>query len=142
MSSALILSCWDSERITERTEHQVENDSLITLIERQQKTIDSLVQSPTEESPDGYPILFGRAFRDIEDPEAFIAEDLRQRSELIPLDAVLGGTMAFRKIQVLSDKWVMTIYDDGHIQGQAIFEYRLTPEKNLEYDLVTFDHPE
>lgn len=124
------------------TEHQVENDSLISLIEKQQKTIDSLEQFRTDESHDGYPILFGRAFRDIEDPEAFIAEDLGQRPELIPLDAVLGGIMAFRKIQVLSDKWVMTTYDDGHIQGHAIFQYQLTPEKNLEYQLITYDNPE
>ena len=142
LAGSFLLSCTEREGNTEKAEYETENDSLINLVERQQKTLDSLEQLPPEEMEDGYPILWGRAFRDIDNPEAFITEDLSKRPELIPLDAVLGGTMAFRKVEVLSDKWVMAIYDDGHIQGQAIFQYRLLPDKSVAYEVIAVDHPE
>lgn len=142
LAGIFLLSCTNPAENTESTEYRAENDSLINLVESQQKIIDSLEQLPPAESDDGYPILWGRAFDDIEDPETFITENLRQRPELIPLDAVLGGTMAFRKVEVLSEKWVMAIYDDGHIQGQAIFQYRLLPDKKIEYELLEVDHPD
>src|SRR5690625_1235729 len=88
LAGFILLSCTNSEGNTERAEYESENDSLINLVERQQKTLDSLKQIPPQEVQDGYPILWGRAFNDIEDPKAFITDDLTERTDLIPLDAV------------------------------------------------------
>lgn len=59
---------------------------------------------------------------DLED----IVLDLQSRSELIPFDGVLGGTMGFysdKHIQVLTDKWVLAYFEDGHIFGFILLEY-------------------
>lgn len=72
----------------------------------------------------------------ISNPEEFIETSLRQTPEIIPMKAVLGGTMNFREIQVLSRKWVLADYDDGHIQGRGLFRYRINSQSKLEFELL------
>lgn len=72
----------------------------------------------------------------IANPEEFIINALRKRTDLIPLKAVLGGTMRFGNMQVLSSKWVIADYDDGHIQGKGVFKYRLKNNGELEFELM------
>lgn len=119
-----------------------ERDSLSHQLQAQQKTTDSLFKNlESQQIQQGYPILFGRDFSDIANPEEFIKSSLREQTELIPLEAVLGGTMAFRRVEILSEKWVMATYDDGHIQGQAIYEYHLSPDDSLEFTIALYNHP-
>lgn len=77
----------------------------------------------------------------IENPEEFIEEQLRSNPEIIPLKAVLGGTMRFGNIQLLSSKWIIANYDDGHIQGKAIFKYSLNNKGQLEFELLSSISP-
>jgi hypothetical protein len=58
-----------------------------------------------------------------ENPVLEIKSDLQQRTELIPYDAVLGGTMHYDKIHILSPQWVFAAFDDGHIAGDMLLEY-------------------
>ena len=69
----------------------------------------------------------GKNFIDkgIENPEVEIVDELRNRADLIPLEAVLGGTMSFDKIQIVSNKWIIASYSDGHISGRSIYEFKL-----------------
>lgn len=56
-----------------------------------------------------------------------IIDDLMKHNELIPYKGVLGGTMGFyfkNKIYVLSDKWVLAYFDDGHIGGYMLLNYK------------------
>lgn len=56
-----------------------------------------------------------------------IVEDLMKHSELIPYEGVLGGRMGFYfkdKIYVLSDKWVLAYFEDGHINGYMLLGYK------------------
>lgn len=136
------IACKDSAQPQAVEQLEIERDSLAQQLEVTRKTLDSLEQNPVlEEQETNYPIYFGSEFENIEDPEAFIINSLREQTDLIPLDAVLGGTMAFRSIVVLNEKWVMALYDDGHIQGQAIYEYNLQPDGSLEFEVRLFDHP-
>lgn len=57
------------------------------------------------------------------EPEALL-EDLRSHPEVIPESAVLGGTMGFYRIGLLDDRWVYGSYEDGHIAGAAIFQWK------------------
>lgn len=74
-------------------------------------------------------------FDTIENPEEYIADALKKQPEIIPLDPVLGGQMAFRQVKVLTEDWVLAVYDDGHIQGKSIYDYKMQPDGT-----ITFSH--
>jgi hypothetical protein len=130
----------EDRKLEERT---AELDSLSAELTRQQQTIDSL-QSLMENSEiaAGYPVFFGRKFDTIENPKEYISNSLKQQKNLIPLDAVLGGTMDFRKVDVLTEDWVLAIYDDGHIQGKSIYEYELQEDGEVRFREVISKLPD
>lgn len=61
----------------------------------------------------------------LDEPVSQIVADLKKRPDLIPFDASSGGTMAFRDNDkwVLTEKWVLAYFEDGHIGGRALLEY-------------------
>ncbi|MEA1960675.1 MAG: hypothetical protein U9N81_05210 [Bacillota bacterium] len=57
-----------------------------------------------------------------------IALDLKTHNELIPYEGILGGTMRFfgsDHIFVLTDRWVLAYFEDGHIGGYLLLEYKI-----------------
>lgn len=55
-----------------------------------------------------------------------IVADLKMHSELIPYKGVLGGTMGFydeNGIRVLTNRWVLANFQDGHISGCMLLRY-------------------
>lgn len=72
----------------------------------------------------------------IKDPETFIENKLREKTDLIPLNSVLGGSMQFRNIQLLSSEWLIADFEDGHVQGRAIYKYKLINNDQLEFELL------
>lgn len=78
----------------------------------------------------------------ITNPEKFVENELKKRTDLIPSEAVLGGTMNYGKIQLLGNKWVIADYNDGHIQGRTIYEYRLNNKKVLEFKVLASNDTE
>ncbi|SDH30884.1 hypothetical protein [Desulfosporosinus hippei] len=55
-----------------------------------------------------------------------IVADLKTHSELIPYKGIKGGTMGFyseNDIHVLTDKWVLAYFEDGHISGYMLLRY-------------------
>jgi len=76
--------------------------------------------------------------RGLNNPEAEIRADLLGKPHLIPLEPVLGGTMFFLpdSVQVLSDRWVMASYEDGHVQGRALFEYQVSSQGEISWRLL------
>lgn len=64
----------------------------------------------------------------LRNPVADIIADLKQHRELIPFEAVLGGTMNFyddSKLWVLTKKWVLAYFEDGHVAGYLLLEYQV-----------------
>lgn len=78
----------------------------------------------------------------ITNPEKYIEETLQEHVELIPLKAVLGGTMHFGVIQVLGSQWVLAEFDDGHIQGRAIYQFKINKQGNINFKLLSTDSVE
>src|SRR5690606_14775499 len=72
----------------------------------------------------------------IEHPEKFIVESLVSKPELFSLTAVLGGTMRFRNIQLLGEKWLITEYDDGHVYGKSIYEYFINEKGMIDFNVI------
>ncbi len=68
--------------------------------------------------------------------QRIVAEALRSRPELILLDAVLGGTMYFTEIRVISDDLVLADYEDGHIMGQTLYEYKITGNGEVTFKVI------
>jgi hypothetical protein len=61
-------------------------------------------------------------------PADDLGSDLQEHPELIPHPGVLGGTMAFgfpEKIHMLTDRWVLAYFEDGHIAGWMLLEYQV-----------------
>ena len=78
----------------------------------------------------------------ISNPTEFIENALREKTELIPLKAVLGGTMHFGNIQLLSSEWLIADFDDGHVLGRGIYKYKLNNKGELEFELLISIGPE
>ncbi|MFO7608257.1 MAG: hypothetical protein R6X35_03530 [Candidatus Krumholzibacteriia bacterium] len=62
------------------------------------------------------------------DPLVDVAEDLRSHPELLPNDAVpaVGGKFGFydpEGIHLLTTKWVLAAFDDGHRGGHMLLEF-------------------
>lgn len=133
--------CQDKEREMDDTQMQL--DSLARELEQYKHTADSL--KALIEKGDiaaNYPIYFGKEFDSIKDPKEFIKNSLKEHPEQIPLKPVVGGTMAFREVKVLTNDWVLGIYDDGHIEGKSIYQYRLQPNGRLKFTHVTSAEPQ
>ena len=52
-----------------------------------------------------------------------IEESLRLQPEHIPLEPVLGGTMFYSAVKVLSSEYVIAEFEDGHIIGRGIYRF-------------------
>ncbi len=138
---SIILGCNDRDRDLEDKELQL--DSLSRELARYKRTSDSL--KALIEKGDlaaEYPIFFGKRFDTIDNPNEFIRKSLKEHPEIIPLEAEVGGTMAFREVKVLTEDWVLGIYDDGHVQGKSIYRYRLQPDGTLEFTLIATRDPQ
>lgn len=125
-------SCNDNEK--RYREYEQELDSLATELSEQKALSDS-VTDLLENNHRGsdLSVFYGRNFDSIEAPEEFISQELRKHPNLIPLEPVLGGRMQFRQVKVLTEDWVFAIYDDGHIQGNSIFQYKLQSDGSLQF---------
>lgn len=134
----MLAACTGENGQLQRAEERI--DSLQERLDRSRARFDSLSMLATggEFNPWFHRSLDGRRFRQmgITDPEEYIRRALRERTELIPLDPVLGGTMRFVQIQVLGSRWVIAQYEDGHIAGRSIYRYELGPDGKLEFELL------
>jgi len=75
----------------------------------------------------------------LHDPVSEIITDLKQHRELIPYKGVLGGTMNFyddSRIWVLTKKWVLAYFEDGHVAGYLLLEYEVTQDGKISWKTV------
>ncbi|MFN4762725.1 hypothetical protein ACKGJN_06330 [Gillisia sp. Q332] len=75
-------------------------------------------------------------FDSIAQPEKFLIDRLQEHPELIPKDAVLGGTMRFTSIYFINDELIVAEYEDGHVMGKSIFGYRPDRKGNLRFEMI------
>lgn len=123
----------------------LKNDSLDKEIVLLKSLNDSLMKIGNEEKNYWFDKDFnGSHFtrQGIENPQKFVENALRKRTDLIPFEAVLGGTMNFVKIQLLGNKWIIADYSDGHIQGRSIYEYRLNDKKEISFKILASNDTE
>lgn len=74
----------------------------------------------------------------LSDPVRDLQADLAGQPELIPQEGVLGGTMHFYQdeIYVLTNRWVLAYYEDGHISGYAWMQYAVKPGGHITWIML------
>lgn len=84
---------------------------------------------------------YAKRFRErgLQDPISNIKSDLIKHKELIPYKGVLGGTMDFyyeSMIHVLTAKWVLASFEDGHIGGEMLLEYQVLKNGTISWRVI------
>jgi seryl-tRNA synthetase len=75
----------------------------------------------------------------LKDPVKDLKLDLMKRKDLIPYKGVLGGTMNFyseENIYIISSKWAVAHFDDGHINGIILLEYKVQKDGKIRWYVV------
>lgn len=77
--------------------------------------------------------------RGLRNPVMDIKTDLMKHHELIPYKGIMGGAMRFpseREIYVVSTKWVRAYFEDGHISGWMVLEYKIQPGGRIVWKVI------
>ncbi len=72
--------------------------------------------------------------------EEDLATDLMGHRELIPYKGVMGGTMGFysqKDIHVLTSRWVLASFEDGHIGGRMLLEYDVSSGGEIQWKVIS-----
>ena len=74
----------------------------------------------------------------LQDPIKDVVDDLMKHPELIPHEGVLGGQMGFYPgaTYVLTAKWVLAYFEDGHIAGHMLLEYQVSPGGKISWRVI------
>lgn len=133
----LILSCSNNNAneslLQEIIELQIQNDSLMEIVMEKEEHLNS------SKTPQWfYPETDARKLLEsgIENPEAYIKNALLEKTDLIPMDAVLGGTMHYNNIQLLGDQWLIADFEDGHVYGKVIVKYTIGENNEVAFKII------
>ena len=74
--------------------------------------------------------------RGLLDPVVDIKASLQEKKELIPYEGVMGGTMDFYDIHVLTSRWVLAYVEDGHVGGHMLLEYDVSQTGEISWEFV------
>jgi len=74
----------------------------------------------------------------LKDPINDLKLDLIKHPELISEEPVLGGTMGFYEdsIQIITKRWVLASFEDGHIGGHILLEYTVSDEGVISWQVI------
>jgi hypothetical protein len=72
----------------------------------------------------------------LEDPVADIEASLQEEKDLIPYEGVMGGTMDFYEIHVLTSRWVLAYFEDGHVGGYMLLEYDVSQSGDISWKFI------
>lgn len=135
-----ILSCAEVEK--NKNLSSTEIDSLNITIEKLRNENSSLRKDLMEKSAETnywYANDFeGRKLMDqgIINPSEYIADQIKDQPEIIPMKAVLGGKMHFLNVQILGREWIIADYEDGHVLGKALFQYKVNKDGKVDFKLI------
>jgi hypothetical protein len=113
---------------------QTQNDSLTSLLTEKRAEVNYWYEGEY----DGVELIN----QGIQNPSAYIETNFRKQTDLIPIEAILGGPMSFNRVQLLSSEWLIADFSDGHIQGRAIYKYELGKNGQLKFELLCSMEPE
>jgi hypothetical protein len=132
---SLLIMLGSCGKSAEEKQRELEIDSLKTEILELERALDTLSDQLMKKN---YVTKdFSSYFDSIPEPEKFLLKKLRDKSDLIPKKAVLGGTMHFTSVSFINDHLILAEYEDGHIMGRAIYQYKMDKNGNLKFELLS-----
>jgi len=141
------------ERETEIEELNKEIDRLLAANETAQEAYDqsyevaeAQIQILTEENrlledalrlanEPGYGATYVLSTKGIEDYNIII-DDLRRHPELIGYEGILGGTMYFSDVKILTKDWAFAFFEDGHYGGYGLYEFVIDSQQEIHWDAI------
>lgn len=75
----------------------------------------------------------------LNNPVKELTDNLLKHPEIIPYKGVLGGKMSFQSesnINILNSKWVLANFDDGHIGGVMLLEYKVSKNGKIDWRVI------
>lgn len=74
----------------------------------------------------------------LENPVEALTDDLVENGHLIPFEGSLGGTMRFYEdmIYVLTGRWVLGYFEDGHNAGYMLLEYEVAQGGEISWKVI------
>ncbi len=72
----------------------------------------------------------------LEFPEQDIVLAVLERTDLIPYDPVLGGTMMIERVYVIGEELVLSEFSDGHIMGYSLLQYHVVNDGELRFEEI------
>ncbi len=74
----------------------------------------------------------------LRNPVFELLQDLAQRDDLIPAEAFFGGTMHIipGEAYVLTDRWVLAGFEDGHVRGNLWLEYDVDNDGRISWRVL------
>lgn len=72
------------------------------------------------------------------DDYMIILDDLKNQTDLIGFDGVLGGHMSFivEESKLLNEKYVLAYFEDGHIAGYSLLKYTVNEELDIKWIVI------
>jgi len=132
---SLLIMLGSCGKSTEEKQRIIEIDSLKTEIRELHRAMDTLSDQLMKKN---YVTKdFSSYFDSIPEPEKFLLEKLEKKSELIPKKAVLGGSMHFTEVSFINDHLILVEYEDGHIMGRSIYQYKMDKNGELKFELLS-----
>jgi hypothetical protein len=74
----------------------------------------------------------------LRNPVFDLLQDLAEREDLVPADAFFGGSMHIipGESYVLTDRWVLAGFEDGHVRGNLWLEYDVSPPGHISWRVL------
>jgi hypothetical protein len=74
----------------------------------------------------------------LRNPVFELLQDLTSRTDLIPAEAFFGGTMHIipERSYVLTDRWVLAGFEDGHVRGNLWLEYDVGQDGQISWRVL------
>ena len=130
---ALLLSC-TNEAEKEKTKLRIDDlEADVTELKIEKDSLEKELELLKSRNP----VVFTKDFDSLEKPEVYIVEALKRNSRLIPEKSVLGGTMRFVDSEILNERFIWAAYEDGHVAGEAIFQYKLNEADSVDFKLIS-----
>lgn len=128
----LLISCGRSSEENDRQDFIIDSlQNEITELKAANDTLSEHLMTKAY-STRNYPSYFDS----IPEPETHILEQLQKNPDLIPKEAVLGGSMRFIEVEFINSDILVATYEDGHVMGKAVYTYSMDRRGNLQFELV------
>lgn len=73
----------------------------------------------------------------LRNPETDLQNDLiRKQKSVLPTQGTMGGTMAIRDVRILTDRYAIAYFEDGHHGGYMVLRYEVLPGGNITWRVL------